>query len=79
MKNRASASSADNGKIIQIDNNQLVNSIYLCHELKMKQKLSVTYMMTDLFVKKINKNFSVRLVTKYFCQYVVPNIRLWIF
>ena len=33
---------------------QLVKCIYFCHELKMKQKLSVTYMMTDLFVKKIN-------------------------
>ena len=28
--------SADKGKIIQIDNIQLVKYIYLCHELKMK-------------------------------------------
>jgi len=36
VKNRASASSADNGKIIQIDNNQLINYPYLCQELGMK-------------------------------------------
>jgi len=36
VKNRGSAGSADKGKIIQIDNNQSVKYLYLCHELKMK-------------------------------------------
>ena len=55
----------DKGKYIQLDIYQLVKCIYLCHELKMKQKLSVTYMMTDLSVKKINKNFRENIFIQY--------------
>jgi len=36
VKNHASESSADNEKIIQIDNNQSIIYPYLCHELEMK-------------------------------------------
>ena len=45
--------SPDKEKYIQLDKVQSVKCFYLCHELKMKRKMSVIYTVTDSFVKKI--------------------------